>query len=130
MNTSYFSPPVGLTYDTINKNLGTEVKKEGLHNGPPGFEFIIFPSVYKTLSFSNLRVRLYRHIVAMVLPLFFITNLFLVYIIHYILSLFKLEQSDGSRNKFVMKKGSNIVYPISYMVHTNVYCFPGCQSSL
>ena len=43
---------VGIAYDTINKDLSTETKMEGLHNGPPGFEFIIFPSVYKTLTFS------------------------------------------------------------------------------
>ncbi|XP_052783863.1 uncharacterized protein LOC128219831 [Mya arenaria] len=49
------SDQIGLTYDTINKNLGDEVKREGLHNGPPGFEFIIFPSVYKTISFSDLK---------------------------------------------------------------------------
>lgn len=46
------SDQIGLPYDTINKDLGTETKGEGLHNGPPGFEFIIFPSVYKTLTFS------------------------------------------------------------------------------
>lgn len=46
------SDQIGIAYDTINKDLGTETKTEGLHNGPPGFEFIIFPSVYKTLSFS------------------------------------------------------------------------------
>eukprot|EP00923_Selenidium_pygospionis_P054955 GHVN01095805.1.p1 GENE.GHVN01095805.1~~GHVN01095805.1.p1 ORF type:complete len:263 (+),score=26.25 GHVN01095805.1:29-790(+) len=28
---------------------------EGLHTGPPGFEFIIFPSVFKTFTFTDLR---------------------------------------------------------------------------
>ena len=47
---------VGLSYDTINKKLGSSGKLEGLHNGPPGFTFIIFPSVFETFSFTNLRV--------------------------------------------------------------------------
>lgn len=46
------SDEIGVAYDTINKDLSSETKTEGLHNGPPGFEFIIFPSVFKTLSFS------------------------------------------------------------------------------
>lgn len=50
---------VGLAYDTINKDLDETAKREGLHNGPPGFTFIIFPSVYKTLSFNGLRVRIH-----------------------------------------------------------------------
>lgn len=49
------SDQVGLIYNTVDKTLDKDVKSEGLHNGPPGFQFIIFPSVYKTLSFSNLR---------------------------------------------------------------------------
>lgn len=44
---------VGIKYDTINKDLGDSTLREGLHNGPPGFEFIIFPSVYKSLEFSQ-----------------------------------------------------------------------------
>ncbi|KAJ8320122.1 hypothetical protein KUTeg_001709 [Tegillarca granosa] len=49
------SDEVGVSYDTIQKNLGDETKKEGLHTGPPGFEFIIFPSVYKSLDFNDLK---------------------------------------------------------------------------
>ncbi|XP_060585158.1 uncharacterized protein LOC132741089 [Ruditapes philippinarum] len=49
------SDQIGLAYDTINKNLDKEAKGEGLHNGSPGFDFIIFPSVYKTLTFNDLR---------------------------------------------------------------------------
>lgn len=48
------SDEVGVQYDTIQKSLDTEVRKEGLHTGPPGFEFIIFPSVYRSMSFSDL----------------------------------------------------------------------------
>ena len=50
---------VGLAYDTLSKDLSKKSKAEGLHNGPPGFEFIIFPSVYKSLSFSSLKVHSY-----------------------------------------------------------------------
>ncbi|XP_056012084.1 uncharacterized protein LOC125682499 [Ostrea edulis] len=46
------SDEIGIKYDTINKDLGSSTEREGLHNGPPGFEFIIFPSVYKSLEFS------------------------------------------------------------------------------
>ncbi|KAL4216895.1 hypothetical protein ACF0H5_023356 [Mactra antiquata] len=49
------SDQIGLAYDTINKNLDSEAKGEGLHNGPPGFDFIIFPSVYKTITFNGLQ---------------------------------------------------------------------------
>ncbi|KAL5006061.1 hypothetical protein ScPMuIL_017219 [Solemya velum] len=45
---------VGIAYDTIQKDLGTTVEKEGLHTGPPGFEFIKFPSVFRTLDFNKL----------------------------------------------------------------------------
>ncbi|KAL3854870.1 hypothetical protein ACJMK2_014109 [Sinanodonta woodiana] len=48
------SDEVGIAYDTVNKVLGTDTKREGLHNGPPGFEFIIFPSVFKSLEFTDL----------------------------------------------------------------------------
>lgn len=43
---------VGLQYDVINKKLGSSAEREGLHNGPPGFEFIVFPSVFRSLEFS------------------------------------------------------------------------------
>ena len=48
---------VALKYDTVWKKLDDEPFEEGLHAGPPGFEFIIFPSVFKTLSFSKLEVK-------------------------------------------------------------------------
>jgi hypothetical protein len=47
---------VGIKYDQIAKVLGSEVKGEGLHVGPPGFTFIIFPSVYKTMEFRDISV--------------------------------------------------------------------------
>lgn len=44
---------VGIMYDTINRKLGTQVYMAGMHTGPPGYEFIIFPKVYRTASFDN-----------------------------------------------------------------------------
>lgn len=48
------SNELGLEYDNIAKKLGSNVQYEGLHNGPPGFSFIIFPSVYETMEFSDI----------------------------------------------------------------------------
>ncbi|VDI16344.1 Hypothetical predicted protein, partial [Mytilus galloprovincialis] len=45
---------VGIKYDTFQRDLGTETLREGLHQGPPGYEFIIFPSTYKSLTFDDL----------------------------------------------------------------------------
>lgn len=50
------SNELGLAYDNIAKKLGSEVQYEGLHNGPPGFSFIIFPSVYETMEFRDITV--------------------------------------------------------------------------
>jgi len=44
---------VGIFYDTIWKKLGDEVFNEGLHLGPPGFQWIIFPSIFKTIQFPD-----------------------------------------------------------------------------
>jgi len=44
---------VGVIYDTIWKKLGEEVLNEGLHLGPPGFQWIIFPSIFKTIQFPD-----------------------------------------------------------------------------
>lgn len=41
-----------MKYDTINKDLGSSTEREGLHSGPPGYEFIVFPSVFRSLEFS------------------------------------------------------------------------------
>jgi len=48
------SKEVGLQYDTIQKDLEPKVFTEGLHLGPVGFEFIIFPNIYTTMEFVNL----------------------------------------------------------------------------
>lgn len=48
------SNELGIKYDNIAKTLGREVQYEGLHIGPPGFSFIIFPSVYETMGFSDI----------------------------------------------------------------------------
>ncbi|CAF0849313.1 unnamed protein product [Brachionus calyciflorus] len=45
---------LGIKYDNIAKTLGNYVNREGLHFGPPGFSFIIFPSVYKTMEFKDI----------------------------------------------------------------------------
>lgn len=44
---------VGLQYDNVWKKLGDEVYNEGLHMGPPGYSFIIFPSIFKSISFED-----------------------------------------------------------------------------
>lgn len=45
---------LGIKYDNIAKVLYESVNGEGLHFGPPGFSFIIFPSVYKTMEFRDI----------------------------------------------------------------------------
>ena len=47
---------MGVKYDNIAKVLGKEVYGEGLHAGPPGFSFIIFPSVFQTMQFRDITV--------------------------------------------------------------------------
>ena len=47
---------VGLQYDTISKDLESKVYYEGLHLGPVGFEFIVFPNIYTTMSYDDLVV--------------------------------------------------------------------------
>lgn len=46
--------PVGVSYDIHQKKLSSEVKREGLHSGSPGFKFIIFPSVFRSIAFNEL----------------------------------------------------------------------------
>lgn len=46
---------VGVAYDTVQRDLSEEVKKSGLHNGPPGFKFIKFPSVFKSKTFNKVK---------------------------------------------------------------------------
>lgn len=52
---AFLSYTVGVAYDTIQRDLSDEVKKSGLHNGPPGFKFIKFPSVFKSKTFTNVK---------------------------------------------------------------------------
>ncbi|XP_068673436.1 uncharacterized protein [Montipora foliosa] len=44
---------VGIAYNIHQKKLATEVKREGLHPGPPGYHFIIFPSVFQSISYAD-----------------------------------------------------------------------------
>ncbi|XP_038048841.1 uncharacterized protein LOC119722673 [Patiria miniata] len=48
------SDEMAVMYNTISRELYQDVKQEGLHNGPPGFEFITFPSVYRTIQYPYL----------------------------------------------------------------------------
>ena len=42
-------------YNTVLRDLYTEVRQEGLHTGPPGFRFLIFPSVFRTIHYESLQ---------------------------------------------------------------------------
>ena len=55
LDNSFFLIAAGLQYDIHQNKLGSRVYEAGLHTGPPGYEFVIFPKVYKTVSFSNLK---------------------------------------------------------------------------
>lgn len=46
---------VGIKYDIHQNKLGNDVFQEGLHAGPPGYEFIKFPKVFKTIAFNGLK---------------------------------------------------------------------------
>lgn len=46
---------VGIQYDQIWKKLKEDPFNEGLHLGPVGYTFIIFPSVFKSIEFTNLK---------------------------------------------------------------------------
>lgn len=48
------SEEIGVKYDTLKKKLYDTTDREGLHLGPPGYNFIIFPSVYKSITFDDL----------------------------------------------------------------------------
>ncbi|XP_071149905.1 uncharacterized protein [Mytilus edulis] len=49
------SEEIGVKYDTLKKKLHDTTDREGLHLGPPGFNYIIFPSVYKSITFDDLQ---------------------------------------------------------------------------
>lgn len=53
-DSSYLIAAVGLQYDTVQHQLSQRVQGEGLHFGPPGFEFIKFPAVFTSLTYSDL----------------------------------------------------------------------------
>ena len=52
---SYFIITAALQYNIHIHKLGSRVYEEGLHLGPPGFEFVVFPKVYKTIAFPDLK---------------------------------------------------------------------------
>lgn len=45
---------VGVAYNIHQKELSSEVKREGLHTGAPGYRFIIFPSVFQSITYSDI----------------------------------------------------------------------------
>ncbi|XP_031562106.1 uncharacterized protein LOC116297920 isoform X2 [Actinia tenebrosa] len=45
---------VGISYDVHQKKLGDKIQTAGLHMGTPGFQFIKFPSVFKTIKFNKI----------------------------------------------------------------------------
>ncbi|XP_070570516.1 uncharacterized protein [Ptychodera flava] len=49
------SDEMGIKYDNIQKKLFDSVEQEGLHTGPPGYNFVKFPSVFRTIEFPELR---------------------------------------------------------------------------
>ena len=44
------SKEFGVPYNTVMRELGTDVKTDGLHTGSPGFHFIKFPSTFITVN--------------------------------------------------------------------------------
>jgi regulator of protease activity HflC (stomatin/prohibitin superfamily) len=47
---------VAISYNTISKTLHRDVKTAGLHLNSPGFRFITFPSVFKSMEFDDISV--------------------------------------------------------------------------
>ena len=45
-----------MKYDNVAKTLDSGTTYEGLHSGPPGFFFIVFPSVFESMEFPSLDV--------------------------------------------------------------------------
>lgn len=46
---------VALQYDVHQRVLKAEAYRAGLHLGPPGYRFVVFPNVYKTISFDEIK---------------------------------------------------------------------------
>ena len=49
-----FLSSVGVAYNIHQKTLSDTVKREGLHAGAPGYKFIIFKSVFQTMTYPDL----------------------------------------------------------------------------
>ncbi len=47
---------VAISYNTISKKLSRDVQAAGLHLNAPGFQFIIFPSVFTSMEFDDISV--------------------------------------------------------------------------
>jgi len=43
---------VGVAYNIHQKTLSSNVKREGLHAGAPGYKFITFKSVFQSITFD------------------------------------------------------------------------------
>ena len=46
---------VGVAYNIHQKTLSDTVKREGLHAGAPGYKFIVFKSVFQTITYPDLQ---------------------------------------------------------------------------
>ena len=55
-NWVFGSVSVGVSYDVTGKKVDDNVKYAGLHSGVPGFTFIKFPAVFKSVHFEELKV--------------------------------------------------------------------------
>lgn len=49
------SDEVGIKYNDFQKTLAASPSYSGLHTGPPGYYFIIFPSVFRTQEFQSIQ---------------------------------------------------------------------------
>ncbi|UJR35271.1 hypothetical protein I4U23_028035 [Adineta vaga] len=45
---------IAISYNTISKKLSRDVQASGLHLNAPGFQFIIFPSVFTSMEFDDI----------------------------------------------------------------------------
>ena len=47
---------MGVSYDVTGRKVEDNVEYAGLHSGVPGFTFIKFPAVFKSIHFERLKV--------------------------------------------------------------------------
>ena len=47
---------VGVKYDVSGRKLDDSVTSAGLHTGVPGFTFVKFPAIFKSIEFDDLKV--------------------------------------------------------------------------